>query len=63
MKWIIIDGKGRRRLAKPNELPKPLIDNSEISLEDGDLVLPKSDVNRYENKNERKSNRKKNTKV
>lgn len=65
MHWIIIDGKGRRRLAKPNEImPQPLIDDREVSLEDGDLVLPNSEVNRNEKSNERKrKNRKKNSKV
>jgi hypothetical protein len=76
MKWIVIDGKGRKRLAKPNEImPQPLIDNRELSLEDGDLVVSpcggqvsnsqESESEVYRNgENERKSkNRKKHTKV
>jgi hypothetical protein len=59
--WIIIDGKtGKKRLAKPNEiLSHEIIDNSNLSIEDGDLVLPNYEVN----ENERSKNRKKNTQV
>jgi hypothetical protein len=61
LKWIIIDGKGRKRLAKPNEIMfQPLIDDGEISLEDGDLVLPNYEVNGNERK---RTNRKKNSQV
>lgn len=65
MKWIIIDEKGRVRLAKPNEImSQPLIDDSEVSLEDGDLIFPSSEVNENEKTNERKSkNRKRNPKI
>jgi hypothetical protein len=64
MKWVVIDGKGRMRLAKPYEImSQPLIDDSEISLEDGDLILQNSEVTMNESNERERTKRKKNSKV
>ena len=64
MKWIIIDGKGKRRFAKPNEiLSHPLINDSEVGLEDGDLILTNQGVNTNGENTRKCKKRTKNTKI
>ncbi len=61
VKWYIISKDGKIREAKKGEIPDPIIDHSDISLEDGDLVMPsvlglplKGEVSKHGKKNERK---------
>jgi hypothetical protein len=64
MKWIIIDGKGKRRLAKPNEiLSQPIIDDSEVGLEDGDLILTNKGVTSHGGNEGEHKKRTKNSKI
>ena len=50
VEWVIIDRKGRKRKAKPEEIPKCLIDNSAINPEDGDLIFPERTVRKHDKK-------------
>ena len=64
--WIIIDKNGKRRIAKESEIiSQSIIDDSELSLEDGDLVIDSQESEQesevYKNENERKKYRKKNS--
>lgn len=65
--WIIIDEKGNRRLAKPNEIcSRPLIDDSELCPEDGEIIMPYGEVKENESKTKisrERKNPKKHTKV
>lgn len=52
--WYVYDKKGRRRKAKPHEIPKMLIDHSDMSLEDGELILPERMVRKCVKKEKKK---------
>lgn len=52
--WYVYDKQGRRRKARPEEIPKPLIDHSEVSVNDGELILPERQVKKNATKKKRK---------
>jgi len=56
--WIVIDKNGRVRKAKPWEVPKPLIDYSEVSVNDGELILQKRRVKKNVSKKKSKKRKK-----
>lgn len=45
--WYVYDKKGMKRKAKAHEIPTPLIDNSDITSEDGELILPERKVRKH----------------
>jgi hypothetical protein len=61
--WYVYDKYGRRRKARPEEIPKPLIDHSEVSIHDGELILPRRQVNKNVTKKKKRKKRKKVSRV
>jgi len=42
VEWYVYDNRKRKlRKAKSSEIPRNIIDNSDISIRDGELVTPK----------------------
>jgi hypothetical protein len=52
--WYVYDKQGRRRKARPEEIPKPLTDDSEVCVNDGELILPERQVKKDAAKKKRK---------
>lgn len=58
--WYVYDKYGRRRKARPEEIPKPLIDYSDVSVNDGELILPERTVKKNgKTTTQKKSNKRK----
>lgn len=61
--WYVYDKNGRRRKARPEEIPKPLIDHSEVSIHDGELIQPERKVKKNVSTQKKSKKRKKVSRV